>query len=61
MRIGRKPEEDWIEYINRATYRCEKLAADMGSKEWLMVQRERKWRFAEKRRVELTADGAQDC
>jgi hypothetical protein len=46
MRIGRKPEEDWVEYIKRATARCDQLAADHGVSDWVGLQRERKWKLA---------------
>ena len=48
MHITRLPEECWVDYIVRATHRCENLASTYGSKEWVALQRERKWKLAGK-------------
>ena len=46
MHAGRKPEEDWVEYIKRATSRCENMAAEHGVSDWVALQRRRKWKLA---------------
>ena len=55
LRVGRKPDEDWVEYIKRATHRCEELAAGLGVSDWVLKQRARKWTLAG--RVASQTDG----
>ena len=44
----RAREEEWVDYIRRATHSSEELAASFGSISWVVTQRERKWRYAGK-------------
>ena len=46
VRVGRKLEEDWVEYLRRATSRCDLLAAEHAVSDWVVLQRERKWKLA---------------
>jgi hypothetical protein len=46
--VPRQPEEDWVEYIQRATHRSEELAARHGSIDWITLSRQRKWTLAGK-------------
>ena len=46
LRVGRRPEEEWVEFIRRATSRCEQLAGQHGVSEWFLLHRERKWKLA---------------
>ena len=48
MHTTRFPEECWVDYIVRATHRCENLASMSGSSEWVALQREQKWKLAGK-------------
>ena len=41
FRAGRHPDEDWVEYIRRATHRSEQLAFGGGVSEWVSLQRAR--------------------
>jgi hypothetical protein len=45
-RVGRRPEEDWVSYIRRATSRCEALATEHAVSDWVIKQRELKWKLA---------------
>jgi len=47
-RVARQPEEDWVDFITRATHLSEELAASHGSKNWITTHRQRKWQFAGK-------------
>ena len=47
-RVARHPEEDWIDFITRATHSSEELAASHGLTNWIVTQRQRKWQFAGK-------------
>ena len=42
----RVPEEDWIDYIKRATRTAEDLAAQHGLKSWVELQRQKQWTLA---------------
>ena len=44
--VGRHVDEDWVEYIQRATHRSEDLAAQHGASDWIELQRRRKWKLA---------------
>ena len=44
----RLPEENWVEYIKRATHVAEDVAATHGSKNWVQLQRRRQWMLAGK-------------
>ena len=46
--VGRRHDEPWVEYIQRATHRCERLAKEHRLQEWVNLQRHRKWDFAGK-------------
>ena len=48
VRIARKRDEDWVEYIWRAIHQTERLAADHAAVDWVDVQRQRKWKLARK-------------
>ena len=45
-RVARKGDEDWVDYITRATHCSEELAASHGLTNWVLAQRKRKWQFA---------------
>ena len=44
----RLAEEDWVEYIKRATHAAENLAVQHKSIDWVQLQRRRQWLFAGK-------------
>jgi hypothetical protein len=46
VQITRTPDEDWVQYITRATHRSEDLAATYGATDWVQLQRQRKWKLA---------------
>ena len=46
--VPRSPNEEWVDYIQRATHRSEELAARHGSINWATVSRQRKWTLASK-------------
>ena len=46
--IKRYPEEDWVQYIRRATHASEATARENGCKSWLEQHIRRKWDFARK-------------
>ena len=55
--VPRAPDEDWVDYIQRATHRSEELAARHGSIDWATVCRQRKWTLASKLRLVKMAAG----
>ena len=46
LRPQRLLDESWVDYIKRATYDCEALAAACGMLDWGNLYRQRKWKFA---------------
>ena len=46
--VARHRDEEWVEYIQRATHRSEELASSHGASDWNQLQRQRKWRLAGK-------------
>ena len=46
VQVRRAPDEDWVEYIRRATHRCEELATVHGATDWIELQRKRKLKLA---------------
>ena len=46
MHIGRRPEEDYLTWIRRATKKAEEEAKKSGVKCWLSMHLESKWRWA---------------
>ena len=49
--VPRQPEEEWPDYVQRATHRCEELASIHSATDWLTLQRRYKWRLAGKAAV----------
>ena len=48
VRIPRRPEEPWPDYIRRATHTSEDLVYACGAKEWVTLQGDRKLQLATK-------------
>jgi len=46
MAVRRGKEESWPDYIQRSTKLCEATAEKHGAKQWVLLQRLRKWKFA---------------
>ena len=46
LQTPRGKEESWVDYIKCATEKCEQLADIYGSKDWVELQRTRKWQLA---------------
>ena len=46
--VRRKPDETWVEYIQRATHRSEDIAKQSNLTDWNELQRRRKWQYAGK-------------
>ena len=46
FRIHRHPEEDWVPFVQRAAGRVDYIAKQSGLKDWVIMYRRRKWRFA---------------
>ena len=46
--IGKKRDESWQDYMQRATHIAEDLAERHGGRDWVSLSRERKWNFAGK-------------
>ena len=46
VRLRKHPEEDLTDYIKRATHTSEDLAEKFGSKDWVSLQRSKKWSLA---------------
>ena len=44
----RGADEQWHEYVQRATHEAEDYARQLGYESWELLQRKRKWRFAGK-------------
>jgi len=44
--VPRHRDEEWVEYIQRATHRSEKPAAGHGLADWVSLSRQRKWTLA---------------
>ena len=44
--VPRHRDEEWVDYIKRATHRCEELAARHGHVDWVTSSRQRKWTLA---------------
>ena len=42
VRVARTSDEDWLEYITRATHQSEELPATYGANDWVQLQRQRK-------------------
>ena len=39
VRVARTSDEDWVQYITRATHQSEELAATYGANDWVQLQR----------------------
>ena len=48
VRIVKASAEPWEEYVVRATHLCEDMFAAHGSRSWVTMQRQQKWRLAGK-------------
>ena len=48
MAARRGPDETWVEYIRRATHQSEERAASCGGRDWVQLQRTRKFKLAGK-------------
>ena len=46
VQVRRQSDEEWVEYIRRATHRSEELATVNGAIDWIELQRIRKWKLA---------------
>ena len=46
--VPRQPQEEWADYIQRATHRSENLSRGHGATDWVRLQRTRKWSLAGK-------------
>ena len=46
VKVGRYPDEAWVEWIKRATARALVVAADAKVRDWVAAHYERKWRWA---------------
>ena len=46
--VRRQQDETWVEYIQRATHKSEDLATSHGLRNWVELQRRKKWRIAGK-------------
>ena len=44
----RRQDENWVDYIKRATHTSEKLFSDFGCKRWGAIHRAQKWKLAGK-------------
>ena len=44
--VPRQLDEEWVDYIQRATHRSEELAARQGHVDWVSLSRQRKWILA---------------
>ena len=44
-RVGRKPDENLVEWVQRATHHVELVADESQEEFWVSVQRRRKWRW----------------
>ena len=53
--VPRLPQEQWTEYIQRATHRIEDLSRQHGATDWVLLQRTRKFNAAGK--AALSTDG----
>jgi hypothetical protein len=45
-RTGRKPDETWVEWVQRATHYAERVAEETNVESWVLAQRRRKWKCA---------------
>ena len=45
---ARRPDEDWVDWIQRATHFAEQCLEEYGADTWVVAQRSRKWRWAGK-------------
>ena len=45
-KVGRKPDETWVEWVQRATHHAERVADECEVELWVSAQRRRKWRWA---------------
>ena len=53
--VRRKQDEEWHEYVQRATHVVEDHCAQLGYENWEVLQRKRKWKLAG--RMAQSADG----
>ena len=44
--VPRQLDEEWVDYVQKATHRSEELAARHGLVEWISLSRQRKWALA---------------
>ena len=42
----RRNDEEWVDFIRRATHDSEASASEHGACDWMFLQRKRKWQFA---------------
>jgi hypothetical protein len=47
MHVGRRPDEDYVTWVRRATKKAEEAAKKSGVKCWLSMHLTNKWRWAE--------------
>ena len=45
---SRRPEEDWVAWIQRTTHYAEQCLENSGADSWVLAQRSMKWRWAGK-------------
>ena len=45
---GRRPDEDWVDYIKRTTADAEKRMYDLGYEAWTISHKKKKLRFIDK-------------
>ena len=43
---NKRPEEDWVSYVQRVTHTAEDRAHASGHRSWDVTQKARKWKFA---------------
>ena len=53
--VTRQVDEEWVDYIQRATHRSEHLAHTHGATDWAQLHRQRKWSLA--RKAATSTDG----
>ena len=45
---GRRPDEDWVDFIKRTTHTSESLMLELGCESWVKSHRRKKWQFLRK-------------